>query len=552
MRRRSAWLLGLVSWAGVAAWSGCAAGGSDDGAGEDAGNVAQHDATIPDGSKSPDSSADSSTSLGDGSRRDASLDATGDAAVPDTGEMDAHPDADEGQDSGQPEDAAADAADSGPHDGGTDASMEEAGLTCTSPSQCPPTGNECLVAVCPTGTCATSPVAAGTPTSSQTAGDCHTNECDGAGNIVSVIDDTDVPTTTNACTIAVCTNGTHSNPPVPAGAPCSQSGGILCDGQGGCSQTFTVVHVGTGLAPLASTATAAFLETYYPIAGASPVSTVALPTAASGSNQALVLSGTATSEGGLSRSADGHSVAMAGYNATLGAATTGTERVVGRLDSGGSVDTSTVLTANAFSGSNVRGAASADGTAFWVSGTSSGTTNGGVWYVALGAAGGGTQILTTPNNMRMVNLFDGQLYGDSASGAFTSVLTIGSGLPTSAGQTATSLPGMVETSPYGFVLLNAGGGPSPDTLYVADSSVGLVRWTFNGATWAEDTTFTALTSGCLGVAGWLNGNGATLIVTTAAGAIDRVDVPTSGSPTLRPLVTAATNTAYRGAALAAH
>src|SRR5439155_1136187 len=38
------------------------------------------------------------------------------------------------------------------------------------------------------------------------------------------------------CTNDVCTNGTPSNPPLAAGASCSQNGGTVCSGQGACVQ----------------------------------------------------------------------------------------------------------------------------------------------------------------------------------------------------------------------------------------------------------------------------------------------------------------------------
>jgi hypothetical protein len=115
--------------------------------------------------------------------------------------------------------------------------------------------------------------------------------------------------------------------------------------------------------------------------------------------------------------------------------------------------------------------------------------------------------------------------------------------------------GMPQTgpSPYGFVLFDLVPAVSGvDTLYVADSSAGVQHWTFNGTFWSKDNTFTALTSGCLGVTGWVTGSGVTLIATTSAGAVHRIDVPTTGTATDTLLFTTATNTAVRGVALAPH
>jgi hypothetical protein len=427
-------------------------------------------------------------------------------------------------------------------------------VQCLTAATCPGTDTECATRTCTAGVCGMNDVAAGTPTSMQTPGDCLVNQCDGAGNIVSVPDDSDTPPSSNQCAGGTCKNGVLSTGNAAQGTACTQSGGALCDGQGNCTQTITVVRVGAGTAALVPGATATFLETYYPVAGATPVSTVTLPVTATLPSEPLLLGGTSITEGGLSRSGDGHTLVLAGYAATAGEATTtaGVTRVVGRIDAAGTVDTTTRLAATAFADASVRGAASVDGNNFWVSGTSSPTSGGGVWYVPLGAAGGGTQITDTPSNMRMVSVFAGALYGDSGSGAFTGVLSFG-GLPTTTGATATILSGMTTTNPGGFVLLDLDPTvPGVDTLFVADSSAGLERWTLSGTTWTRDTAFNMPTGGCYGVAGWSNGNGATLVASMSAGTLQRVDVTTTGSPTATLLVTAATDTAYRGVALAPH
>ncbi|NJL10037.1 MAG: hypothetical protein HC908_07305 [Calothrix sp. SM1_7_51] len=78
---------------------------------------------------------------------------------------------------------------------------------------------------------------------------------------------------------------------------------------------------------------------------------IAVPTTASGTNKQLIASGTATSEGLLTRSADGQYLLLTGYARDLGGtgsisgtagATVG--RTVGRVDAQGNVNTSTVLT----------------------------------------------------------------------------------------------------------------------------------------------------------------------------------------------------------------
>lgn len=62
-----------------------------------------------------------------------------------------------------------------------------------------------------------------------------TEVCDGSGGTTSVPDDFDSPITDgNRCTLEACSTGQPLYLPAPAGAPCSQNGGSLCDGQGAC------------------------------------------------------------------------------------------------------------------------------------------------------------------------------------------------------------------------------------------------------------------------------------------------------------------------------
>jgi hypothetical protein len=110
-------------------------------------------------------------------------------------------------------------------------------VQCLKATDCPGQDTECATRTCTAGTCGFVFAPAGTPTSSQTAGDCQKNVCDGAGNVVSQVDDTDLPADDgNQCTAEVCTNGVPSYPSLPPGAPCSQNGGVICDGQGTCLQ----------------------------------------------------------------------------------------------------------------------------------------------------------------------------------------------------------------------------------------------------------------------------------------------------------------------------
>jgi hypothetical protein len=436
---------------------------------------------------------------------------------------------------------------------------------CLTAATCPGQDDECKARTCTAGACGFSFTAAGTPTAAQTAADCKKNQCDGAGAIVPVADNLDVPVDSNQCTNDLCTAGVPSNPPLASGTACSQNGGTSCDGAGTCTAAtgtttdFFVVRVGDGAAALTTSSTAGFLEHHH-LDGTSAGSTLSLPTAVSGANKPLTFSGTATSEGGLSRSDNGHYLTLAGYAAAPGVATiSGTtaaanNRVVGRVDAAGVIDTTTLFT-TAFGGNNIRSATSSDGTSFWASGGV-----GAVEYIQLGQSTA-TQINTAPTNIRFLHVFGGQLYGSSGSGTFTNVFTVGSGLPTTTGQTVTSFTGMPTStaSPYSFVLLDRSAAIAGfDTLYVADdravsSGGGVQKWTYNGTTWALAATFTQGTNGFRGLAGIVTGANVTLIATSALASANTIVtfVDTgAASPVGTVIATAPTNTAYRGIAFA--
>lgn len=96
---------------------------------------------------------------------------------------------------------------------------------------------DCLVFECTNETCGSTATNPGTPTSTQTAGDCREDQCDGAGGVSDVIDDADLPVDGVECTLDVCTAGASSNPPATAGTACGTDG--VCDGAGACAECIT-------------------------------------------------------------------------------------------------------------------------------------------------------------------------------------------------------------------------------------------------------------------------------------------------------------------------
>lgn len=321
---------------------------------------------------------------------------------------------------------------------------------------------------------------------------------------------------------------------------------------------FVVLRVGDGAAALGSAATAAFIERRKVSDGSMVGSPIALPTTVAAPNFRLTLGGSTTSEGALSRSADGKYVLVGGYDAALGTASVGTStsstvsRVIGRIDAAGNVDTSTA--ADFFSGGNIRSATSSDGKALWAAGPN------GIVYTTFGSTAKPTSLLTT--NMRWLQVIGGQLFGSSASGTAQGINQIGTGLPTTTA-TATLLSGFsaqTSTSHYGFVAFDRDATPGIDVMYVADDRAtaaggGIQRWRYSGTQWSlEGTMAKGLTAGARGIAGFQSGNNIVLLVTTAetqARVVTFVDDGTAiDMLPSTPLATAATNTAYRGIALA--
>lgn len=315
-----------------------------------------------------------------------------------------------------------------------------------------------------------------------------------------------------------------------------------------------IYRVGDGSAALSSNATAVFLDEY--TTTGTSVQSIALPTAVNGANRRLVASGTATSEGFVSRSTDGQYLVMAGYDTALGTASiTGStsaaiNRVIGRVDANGNVDSTTALT-DAISGGNPRGAASTNGTDLWISGTSSG---GGIRYAQFGQTTS-VSLSTTPTNLRTPLIFGGQLYISANSGT-TRLATVGTGTPQTAGQTITNLPGIptATISPYSYFFADLDAGVAGfDTLYLTEDAAagGVQKYSLVGGSWTSNGLITIATA--RGLVASVSGNNVTVFATNGTTLQTFTDTsgynqPITGTPSV--IATAPTNTAFRGVAFA--
>jgi hypothetical protein len=239
-----------------------------------------------------------------------------------------------------------------------------------------------------------------------------------------------------------------------------------------------------------------------------------------------------------------------------GTTNTAVNRIVARVNSAGAIDTTTRID-NAYNQGNIRGAATVDGTQFWLTGSS-----GGVRLATL-ATTGSTSIETTPASTRGINVFGGQLLATSGSGTTRNVFKVGTGTPTMTGQMATSLYAnpAATSSPYGFAMVDHNPNVAGlDTMYVADDQAsmnggGISKWTFDGTTWTAGPIFNdglGATVGARGVAAIVTGNNVTVIATSSDATLNRVlvyvDTFSATPPTGTVVATAAANTIFRGVA----
>jgi PEP-CTERM motif len=315
-----------------------------------------------------------------------------------------------------------------------------------------------------------------------------------------------------------------------------------------------VYRTGTGSAALTSAATAVFVDEYTP--SGTLVQSIPMPTSVSGSQLRLTASGTATSEGYLNLSTNDQYITLTGYNAAVGASgvasssTTGGSavvRVVGRIDASGNVDTSTSTTS--YSGNNIRSTISTNGTNIWLSGPTSGVSS-----TTFGASGAAVQVSTTTNNTRDLEIYGStpQLYASSNNGSFTGVNTVGSGLPTSTGNTIANI--INSASVYGFFLAHLNPSDSGvDTAYVADDGVGIEKYSLVGSSWVANGVIGTAADAYRGLTGSVTSGGGVQLYATRQGSnpgivgvLDTTGYNHTIGGTASLIVPLPTNEAFRG------
>jgi hypothetical protein len=247
-----------------------------------------------------------------------------------------------------------------------------------------------------------------------------------------------------------------------------------------------VVYTTSSSSALSSAASAVFLEEYTP-AGAF-VGSMNVSAAAITDSTQLTASGTASSEGQITF--NGQDIALTGYTGAIGTAgiagttSTADPRIAATVGLNGSFNFISLGT-TPYSGNNIRGAYASSSSTVWTVGAGSGSN--GVWY-----ANGSTPVNLITGGLRAVDAFNGQLFINTG----TTIQSLGSGLPTSGTQTATTLATLTGSSPAGnaFVMFDLGAGPTQfgeNTIYVANdagssaNTTAIEKFSYTGSAWVN-------------------------------------------------------------------
>src|SRR5262249_53838981 len=143
---------------------------------------------------------------------------------------------------------------------------------------------------------------------------------------------------------------------------------------------------------------------------------------------------------------------------------------------------------------------------------------GGVRYTTFGSTTS-TQLSTTVTNIRQVNIYNGQLYESDSSGSAVRLGTVGTGLPTTSGQTITNLPGFpVSGSPYAYYFADLSTSVAGvDTVYVADDAAGIQKYSLVGGSWTATGVAGVAADAYRGITGIVSGSSVTLYATRKGG-----------------------------------
>lgn len=300
-----------------------------------------------------------------------------------------------------------------------------------------------------------------------------------------------------------------------------------------------VVREGNGTDdPTASTAAAPVSIREYTPAGLL-VQSIDLPSSGAG---AFTVVGNNQSDGGVQFSADGRYLVFAGYRANvLTGVNSATPRMIGRIDNDASRAVVQTVQAAAMN-TAARGAASLDGSAFWVS-----TSNGGPRFLTYGQTVGTGNTLTAAISTRQVSIFGGDLYAAIDSGDGTGGILHYNGTPLA---TAPSTK-IIDGPSGGFFMADLSGAvPGVDTLWAVDVLASEIeKYSLVGGTWVANGAIPS--GGAVQLAGAVSGTDVTLYgsqlgkistITDTAG----YNAPNDGTVIDIPGFAAGTNYAFKG------
>jgi len=308
-----------------------------------------------------------------------------------------------------------------------------------------------------------------------------------------------------------------------------------------------VLRVGDGSKSLSSHGNSIFIDQF--TTNGTLVGSIAIPDNAT---NALLISGSASSEGALGRSADGRLLIFAGYNIAFtnsssslsGSSSTDVPRALGIVDVNGAF-AFVEATTNQYSGNNIRSGTTDGRGNYWGAGANS--PNNGTFYFGSGPA---STVQTNVANSIAIQDLGGNLYFSTQK--ITNGIWKISGTPTVPASPSVFLKTGGSSTPYAFAF-----NPGFTNAYVADDTLtgkgGVQRWDYNGGAWAMSYAFAGITNiGARGVAVDFSGAYPVIYATTAEATTNRLVsiTDTGATATVTTLATAGVNQLFRGLSLA--
>ena len=321
--------------------------------------------------------------------------------------------------------------------------------------------------------------------------------------------------------------------------------GVKSQGQVFQPGNLVILRLGDGTQVLVNSGNTIYLDGY--ARSGALLNSVRLPDTGSTS---LILSGTAATEGGLTRSLDGRELGLMGYNTNRGSTLSGSlssqsgaavPRAVATVDAFGNytlVQASPLL----YSATNPRCSATDGTNNFWTAGGAAGT-----YYVSPPQAP--VTVQNTVANTRYIRTRNGNLYFTTRSGTAGLYTFSAGGLPKTSAGTALVLSTGANSQPTGFDI-----NQCLTLAYVADQRAnnaggGIQKWTNAGSGWnLAYTLSTGATSNAFGVTVDFSGPAPLLYATATEAGLDRLiffeDTNSAAQATI--VASAGLNQTFRG------